>query len=245
MQAGHENLSLLSDFIICRAAETFHRCETFEELFQSIAYNISHILDADHTSLFVCNVSDWELWSMDQKGMIQIIPFELGSLGLVAKNGSLLNLDDVENDGRFGDEVEERTGFRARSLLSSPIFDHAGEMVGILEVINKRNGLFSSQDEEVLQVLGRHISFSIRSCSNNRSHGSKVQSFESQLFQQNEQLVSVTETLHQRSLVLEFLGNIGEELLNYIEKFIFNPFLLFALTCDSFFQQQRTVYSQL
>lgn len=50
-------------------------------------------------------------------------------ISYVARNGYFLNVKDAYNDPRFSQEVDEKTGFVARSVMSMPIYD-SEEIVG-------------------------------------------------------------------------------------------------------------------
>jgi sigma-B regulation protein RsbU (phosphoserine phosphatase) len=60
-----------------------------------------------------------------------------GIAGWVAANGKPLRIDDVYNEPRFCRDVDERTGYRTRSLLCVPLIIE-GRVLGVAEVINKR-----------------------------------------------------------------------------------------------------------
>lgn len=74
---------------------------------------------------------------------------------------SLINLLPVvcfSQDPRFNNEIDMLTGYKTRSMLSMPIKDLNGEVIGVAQVINKigskdRYEAFTDSDEKVLVLL--------------------------------------------------------------------------------------------
>ena len=59
-------------------------------------------------------------------------------------------------DARYNDEVDRITGYTTASLLCMPVKNAEDEIVAVVQVINKSNGIaFSKDDEKVrLNVIG-------------------------------------------------------------------------------------------
>jgi len=74
----------------------------------------------------------------------------------VARTGRPLRITDPYNDPRFDPSVDARTGFRTRSLIVLPIDSRARERLGVLQVVNQREGAF----EERHEILGTALSAS-------------------------------------------------------------------------------------
>ncbi|XP_050926236.1 LOW QUALITY PROTEIN: cGMP-specific 3',5'-cyclic phosphodiesterase [Lates calcarifer] len=87
-----------------------------------------------------------------------------GIMGCVLATGSPMNLKDTSEDPRFDSDEDQPSGFKIRTVLSVPIKNHRGEVVGVVVMINKRSfgdgsvSVFTSMDEKVLSnhmdVLG-------------------------------------------------------------------------------------------
>ncbi|OGR80323.1 MAG: hypothetical protein A3I11_02570 [Elusimicrobia bacterium RIFCSPLOWO2_02_FULL_39_32] len=92
------------------------------------------------------------------------IPIGQGIAGLVAQNGQSLIIDDVTKDSRFLSSLgDEKSGFKTRSILCVPM-NIADEIIGVMEVVNKKNspeGKFSSEDQEILGSLAGFAAVSI------------------------------------------------------------------------------------
>lgn len=68
-----------------------------------------------------------------------------GLCGWVARYREPLVVDDAYADSRFAKDLDEATGFKTRTVLALPLFDHL-DLVGVLELINKRAGPFDEAD---------------------------------------------------------------------------------------------------
>lgn len=88
------------------------------------------------------------------------IPKSAGIAGWAAENGSNVRIEDAKNDSRFDSEVDVMTGSEIKSLLCVPLKVKAGT-IGIMELINKQNGVFTQEDEELLSYFADHAAISI------------------------------------------------------------------------------------
>ncbi len=88
------------------------------------------------------------------------IPRSTGIAGWAAENGSNVRIEDAKNDSRFDPEVDAMTGYETKSLLCVPLKVKAGT-IGILELINKQNGVFTQEDEELLSYFADQAAISI------------------------------------------------------------------------------------
>jgi signal transduction histidine kinase len=144
-------LTSLLDIIKAMSAE-----RDFDRLLQLIMEETARVLDADRSTLFLLNRERGELWSKVALGLRQQeIRFRshLGIAGHVATAGTPLNIPDAYEDPRFNQEVDRRTGYRTKSILCMPVRDKAGTIVGVFQVLNKRAGIFTPDDEEMLGAL--------------------------------------------------------------------------------------------
>lgn len=73
-----------------------------------------------------------------------------GIAGWVADKGIPVVVPDVKRDKRFSPRVDKYTGFNTRTLMAAPIKSQ-GQVLGVLEVINKSNGEnFTEEDLDIL-----------------------------------------------------------------------------------------------
>lgn len=88
-----------------------------------------------------------------------------GVLGSVAATGRTVRVNDVHADPRFDASVDRKSGFVTKSLLATPI-QWRGNLLGVLEVVNKRNGgSFNESDERLLEIVANQAAVAVE---NNR-----------------------------------------------------------------------------
>ncbi|HJW99734.1 MAG TPA: GAF domain-containing protein, partial [Terriglobales bacterium] len=135
-----------------------------DELLKKIVNSTSEVMCAERASLFLIDPKTGDLWSKVAQGMDAMeirIPIGVGIAGHVAMTGETINIEDAYADSRFNPEIDKRSGFRTRSMLCMPLRNDAGEVMGVMQVLNKLSGTFSEEDERLLNALGSQISISI------------------------------------------------------------------------------------
>jgi class 3 adenylate cyclase/putative methionine-R-sulfoxide reductase with GAF domain len=83
-----------------------------------------------------------------------------GIAGHVAARGESLLVVDTQRSPHFFPGVDQYTGFKTRSALCVPMISK-GKVIGVIEVLNKINGVFSSNDEDLLQSIATSVSIAI------------------------------------------------------------------------------------
>src|SRR6185436_14443404 len=64
-------------------------------------------------------------------------------------------------DLRFNPAFDKRTGFFTRSILCVPIVNKQGTVIGVTQVLNKRGGPFTAEDESRLRAFTAQISIAL------------------------------------------------------------------------------------
>jgi HD-GYP domain-containing protein (c-di-GMP phosphodiesterase class II) len=72
-----------------------------------------------------------------------------------------LLLADAWADPRFDRSVDDRTGYRTRSMLCVPLISSTGETVGVIQVINKLQGDFDEDDLSFLEAMAAPLAIAI------------------------------------------------------------------------------------
>ena len=112
---------------------------------------ISSLLDADRSTLFIMDWERRQLWTKFAEGMDSDrihIELKMGLVGLCVLTKKIVNVAYAYNSPYFNSEIDEQTGFRTESVLCAPIFDQKKEIIGTLEFLNKRSGVFTKEDED-------------------------------------------------------------------------------------------------
>jgi HD-GYP domain-containing protein (c-di-GMP phosphodiesterase class II) len=88
------------------------------------------------------------------------IPKSQGIAGWIINNDSAVRVDNVNEDSRFNPEVDTITGYSTRSALCVPLRLNTG-IIGALELLNKKDGAFSEEDEELISYFADQAAISI------------------------------------------------------------------------------------
>jgi len=89
-----------------------------------------------------------------------VVPLEGSIAGWIVTKQKPLRIDDVSEDSRHFGNIEQSTGFSTKSILGIPLITK-NKVVGVLEVLNKKEGNFTSSDENLLTVLGAQAAVAI------------------------------------------------------------------------------------
>ena len=89
-----------------------------------------------------------------------VVPLEGSIAGWIVTNQKSLRIDDAHEDSRHFSDIEDTTGFPIQSILGIPLITK-NKVVGVLEALNKKDGAFTSGDENLLSVLGAQAAIAI------------------------------------------------------------------------------------
>jgi HD-GYP domain-containing protein (c-di-GMP phosphodiesterase class II) len=114
------------------------------------------VVEADRCSLFLVDHERGELWSKIAHGAEREIRIPLGAgiAGQVASTGRAVNIPEAYAAPQFNRGVDQSTGYRTRNILCVPMKDTAEKVVGVIQALNRRDGAFTDEDEELLLALG-------------------------------------------------------------------------------------------
>jgi signal transduction histidine kinase len=164
---------------------------------------VTEILDAERATIFlVTDAGDELISTVAQGGKIAPIRLRMGDgiAGWVAQSGETVNIPDAYADPRFNKEVDKISGFHTRSILCMPMPDHQGNIIGVVQVLNKRQGPFDGDDEGLLATVAAHAGISIEN--------SKLYHW---VIKKNEELLAAQDELRQRIRELDLLVEIEQE----------------------------------
>lgn len=112
------------------------------------------VLHADRGTVFLYDAATDELVMTVATGMDPIrIPATRGIAGECVQTRTLINVPDCYADPRFNPDVDRKSGYRTRCMLTLPLIDHEDHLVGVLQLLNKHEGVFNATDEHVAKAL--------------------------------------------------------------------------------------------
>jgi signal transduction histidine kinase/putative methionine-R-sulfoxide reductase with GAF domain len=175
-----------------------------DALLRLIMEKVTVLMEADRSTLFMVTEDGRKLWSkVMQGGSVVKIELEVGEgiAGWVAQTREIVNIPEAYADQRFQPAVDVKSGYRTRSILSVPMVGALGGLVGVLQVLNKAGGPFTTADEELMSALASQAAIAIE---NARLYHSLVT--------QNQQLLDARRDLERRQRELNALYEVEKEL---------------------------------
>lgn len=151
--------ALILDVVSSIASEIY-----IDPLLEKILTAATHLLGADRGSLFLYDPARDELYSRVAEGVASReirFPSNAGIAGECFTFGAVISIADAYNDLRFNPDVDKGTGYRTRSILCVPIATKGGNKVGVMEILNKKEGPFTAGDEKRLAALCAQAAVSI------------------------------------------------------------------------------------
>jgi signal transduction histidine kinase/putative methionine-R-sulfoxide reductase with GAF domain len=174
-----------------------------DRLLAALLEKVTELLDAERATIYLVTDEGMHLESkISQGGAIDAIRLRTGEgiAGWVAESQETVNIADAYADPRFNQSVDKQSGFRTRSILCMPMPDHKGCTIGVLQVLNKRLGPFSADDEALLATVAAHSGIAIEN--------SKLYL---NVLGKNVALLNTQEQLRQRIAELDLLFEIERE----------------------------------
>lgn len=133
-------------------------------LLKVIAEETKNAIQADRCTVFILDKEKNELWSKIALGMESQeirFPADRGLAGYVVQTGESVNIEDAYVDPRFNKDVDSKSGYHTKSMLCMPIKNNNQEIIGAFQVLNKLNGVFTKNDEDLLVAIGGSASIAL------------------------------------------------------------------------------------
>ncbi len=139
--------------------------ESLDDVLDLVLARTQELLECERATLYLLDEATGELVSrIVTGGQVRSIRLRVGYgiAGTVAQTGRTLRVRDAYSDPRFERDWDTLTGFRTRSMVATPLLSHVGSTIGVLQVLNKRNAVeFTLDDEELLTALGTQAAIAI------------------------------------------------------------------------------------
>jgi sigma-B regulation protein RsbU (phosphoserine phosphatase) len=135
-----------------------------DALFDSILSVARNELGVERGTLYFVDEKKGEIWAKIAGGLSgrEIrLPMGKGIAGSVAATGDHIILHDAYADPRFDRSLDSTSGFRTRSMLCVPIKNREGQVVGVLQLLNKARGSFGERDLQFLDSISDHMAIAM------------------------------------------------------------------------------------
>ncbi len=133
-------------------------------LLQKVMSEATRMLNAERATLFLNDEKTNELFSKIGLGLAAAeirLPNHLGIAGAVFTSRQTLNIPYAYADLRFNPAFDKKTDFFTRSILCVPVINKDGKIIGVTQVLNKRGGPFTAEDESRLKAFTAQVSIAL------------------------------------------------------------------------------------
>jgi signal transduction histidine kinase len=131
---------------------------------RAMVVEISQLLRADRTTIYEVNTDEGMLRGLAVEGETSLevgVPVGTGIAGLVAERGRVINLKDAYLHPAFDAKFDKLTGYRTRSMLVVPMRNSRREIIGVVQVLNKVDGYFTVDDQQLLTALAAQAAITL------------------------------------------------------------------------------------
>jgi K+-sensing histidine kinase KdpD len=149
---------------LIEASKTINSTLDLDKLLGLILDSAAMSINADRGTLYLVDTIKKELWSKVLQGsnMVEIrLPVGKGLAGYVAETGETINIPDTYADPRFNPDIDKRTGYHTHNMLCMPMKNKDGKIIGVFQLLNKKEGSFNNEDISFIDALSAHASVAI------------------------------------------------------------------------------------
>lgn len=133
-----------------------------EKLIEQIIEKASYYTDSERGTLFLYDKYKDELYTEYGSGLDKNeVRTKCGVACHVARTRQPYICNDPYEDELFNPRHDKELGFRTKSILAVPVLSKYYELIGVVEVLNKKNSPYDHTDLEFLKTFSRYVSTSI------------------------------------------------------------------------------------
>jgi serine phosphatase RsbU (regulator of sigma subunit)/anti-sigma regulatory factor (Ser/Thr protein kinase) len=152
--------------VLLRISKSLGHEIQLDPLLKLIVSEVTAAMQADRSTLFLVDRrKPDELVSRVAEGLVSQetrVPFGIGIAGATAQTRLTINIPDAYKDRRFNPAFDKSSGFRTRSILSAPILNQTGHLIGVVQALNKKRGVaFTLEDEQFLEAICVHLGIAL------------------------------------------------------------------------------------
>jgi sigma-B regulation protein RsbU (phosphoserine phosphatase) len=161
-ESGHLRPAYLAALV--EASKILNSTLDLDHLLELILQVATQELGADRGTVWLVYPKERELRARISQGLesrILRLPVGQGLAGQVAATGQTIRVEDAYTDPRFAQKFDASSGYRTRSVLCSAIRNKTGEVIGVIQLLNKIDGTFVFEDQIFLEALTVHVALAL------------------------------------------------------------------------------------
>ena len=150
---------------INKAAHLVNSNVKIDDVLRNIIDVSVSLCEADRGTLYLVDKSRNELWSKILQGNEpRKITLKIGDgfAGWAAANKDVVNIEEARLDERFNDAFDKSSGYTTKSVLCFPVKNKNDDVVGVIQLLNSKNGTFTKLDENFLYALSTNVALALQ-----------------------------------------------------------------------------------
>lgn len=149
---------------LVEASKILNSTLDLDRLLELILEVATREMQADRGTVYLLDKQAGELRARIAQGLeSRILRVKVGEgiSGKVAETGETIRIEDAYQDPRFAQKFDAKSGYRTNSMICTPIRNKTGEIIGVIQLLNKTEGTFGREDEVFLNALTVHIAIAL------------------------------------------------------------------------------------
>lgn len=142
--------------VLLEMSRDLNSVQNFDDLLHRIIVLATDALNSERATLFIVDRKKKELWSRSGIGIEKQeirFPMDRGIAGEVAVSGEAQIIDDPYSHPKFNKEIDIKTGFVTRNILCLAMKNITGDVIGVFQILNKKEGSFTKEDQNFLSAM--------------------------------------------------------------------------------------------
>ena len=158
---SNKSSTQLTSFVnVALSLSTNHAVKT---ILSDIMQNARAVIGAERASLFILDevVGCLSSYLADGGNVPPTIPLSHGVAATTAKTKKSFVVNDAYHDPMFNKMIDYHTGFKTTSVVTAPVVSSEGNVLGVAEMINKQDGIFTQEDVKMLESFAAFAALSL------------------------------------------------------------------------------------
>jgi signal transduction histidine kinase len=141
-----------------RISEALFQHTHIDKLIQEALHTALDVVKAEAGSLLLAHPDSQQLIFQHSVGVKPVaagtaIPWDQGIVGAVFQSGEPAVIENVKADSRHFSGIDELTDYSTRDMITLPLKRWEGQPIGVLTIVNKRNGTLDKDDLSILTII--------------------------------------------------------------------------------------------
>lgn len=190
---------------ILEVARDLSSCLDVNKVSETIIEKGRLLTGSDRCSLFLLNDNKDRVYSAHMTAVER--QFEVhagrGVVGRTIREGVPIFVEDAYKCEFFDRSFDQSTGYKTKNILSVPIFNSTQECIGVTQMVNKKDGMFTEVDANVIKLFNTFCGIAIQ----NAKYYKESQGVTAKLKHYVEAAFSLTKSENVQSLLEDILSN--------------------------------------